>query len=172
MRALPMLHSRSKLPLARFMRKEVFVAIFIGLFIGLIIVFGIITAQNALSQQQGENQQTATSSTELTNHTTPTPSGSTVDPATSKHIVTITTPKDLTVSTESGIMIKGTTTPNSHVALTTEQGEFVVDANETGQFSQTVQLIGGENTIHVVSFSPDLDRAETEITVIHTTAEF
>lgn len=169
-----MLHSASTLPLAHVMRKEVFIAISIGLLIGFVIVFGIITAQKALNQQNGTTETIATDSTQPAPRTSPSDGkpASNEPTASSKHAVSITIPKNLFVSTEAEISLKGTTTPNSHVAITTEQGEFVIDTTETGQFLQKIQLIGGENVIRAVSFSPELDRAETDITVIYTTAEF
>lgn len=152
------------------MRKELLVAIVIGLTIGLIIVFGFITAQKAINEQRQAQGQPTNTTSSTTSGTVPAPSGSPT--SSTKHTVTITTPKDLFVSAESEILLKGTTTPNSHVAITTEKGTFIVDATETGQFAQKIQLVGGENEIRVVSFSPELDRTETALTVVYTTAEF
>ncbi len=145
------------------MRKEVSVAILLGFGIGLLVVFGVITAQTALKQHpQGARSEQGSG--------IPTPSVS--KSSTSGHTIALTQPQDGQVFSDTSTSIAGSTSPLSHVAITTEQDQFFVDADGEGKFSQTVTLVSGENEIHLVSFSPGGDRTELVISVVYTTADF
>ena len=140
------------------MRKEVIVAIVIGFTIGLVITIGIITARNAL---KGQPKTTATGQT--TSVPTPGPA---------KHAVTITSVGENHVTTSDQFNLRGKTTPAAMVVIIAEEEELMVVADSSGNFERVVPLIGGANLIEVVSFSPTGERAETDVTVIYTTAEF
>lgn len=146
------------------MRKEMSVAILLGFGIGLLVVFGVITAQTALKQHpQGarSEQESGTPATPAAPKT-----------SASAHSIALTQPQDGQVFSDSGASVAGSTSPLSHVVITTEQDQFFVDADSEGKFSQSVTLVSGENEIHIVSFSPSGDRAELIISVVYTTADF
>lgn len=146
------------------MKKELIIAILFGLGIGLLTVFGIITAQTALSEHdqrqtaEGEEQQPASSS--------PTPSSPSV------HFVEVTGPVDGQVVSEESVTVLGKTSPESVVVVTTETDRFFPESNPDGSFRQDVKVAGGVNDIRVVSFSPKDERAEQELTIVYSTADF
>ena len=146
------------------MRKEVSVAILLGFGIGLLVVFGIITAQTALKQHP--------QNTKSGQGTGITPTPGTPQASASAHAITLTDTQDGQVFSDPSSSISGTTTPLSHVAITTEQDQFFVDADSEGKFSQSITLVSGENEIHLVSFSPSGERAEQVVSVVYTTADF
>lgn len=147
------------------MRKEIVVAILLGFAIGLFVIFGIITAQTALKQhQQALNQNTAgETSSPQGDHSLPTPKPS--------HTLSITDPQNFIVVSSSDITIHGKTSPLSSVAITSEKDDSIVEANQSGLFSLKISLVSGENEIIVVSVSPNLERAETTLTLVYTTAQ-
>jgi cytoskeletal protein RodZ len=146
------------------MRKEVAMAILLGFGIGLLIAFAIITARTALSQQAGStNQVEPTSLPE---------DAATPETKSVKHTLTISSPADNDVVNDAEATVTGSTSPASSIAITTEQKDIIAEANDSGKFSQNVPLIGGANLIRIVSFSPSGERAEAEVTVVYTTAEF
>ena len=147
------------------MKKEVLVAIIVGFTIGLIVVFGVITANTSLKQQSQKNNPASTENSPAVNLT---PTG----PQQTKHKISISEPKDLSISGNEEIVIKGTTTPKSRVVITDETSEYIIEVNDSGVFSQKITLVSGENEIKLVSFSPNLDTTEAAITVVYTTAEF
>lgn len=145
------------------MRKEVVLAILFGFGIGLLIAFGIITARTALKRQSDSPE--TKPSTQFEGPDSP-------SKAAEEHRLTILTPNNNDVINQEQVTIAGSTTPGSTLAITTEEENFIIEADKLGQFSQSIKLISGVNLIRVVSFSPEAERKEAKLTVVYTTAEF
>lgn len=144
------------------MRKEVIIAILIGFGIGLIITFGIITARSAINQNQEKIIGAVTPAAEAI-----------VNPEKLIHKVALSQPENKLVVNSEKIEVSGTTTPLSVVAVMTGiSGDTVTAADETGHFYQEVTLAGGANIIKAVSISPKGERAEGQVSVVYSTAEF
>ena len=152
------------------MRKEVLVAILLGFGIGLVVTFGIFTARKALTTAGSGGEQLISPDGEPQ-----TPANQTASPTPeidSGHGVTVTSPNSGAVETTEKITLAGTTTPGSTIAITGGETDTVVISDEKGQFSMEITLVGGDNEIIVVSFSPKGEKAETVLTVVYSTAEF
>lgn len=145
------------------MRKEILVAIVLGFGIGLVVVFGILTARTALEEHQGTNRDGASSPLSPT----PTPVAATIT-----NTLTITDPQDGAVTQNAKITIRGTTSADASIVLSTEKGDVIVTADNTGSFSQDVELVNGVNDIQVVSFSKSQERSDAHLTVVYSTADF
>ena len=144
------------------MRKEVLIAILIGFGIGLIITFGVITAKSAINQNQEKIIGAVTPSAEVI-----------ASPEKSTHKITLSQPENKSVVNSEKIEISGTTTPLSAVAVMTgSSGDTVTTADETGRFYQEITLTGGVNIVKAVSISPKGEKAENQVSVVYTTAEF
>ncbi len=156
------------------MRKEVLVAILLGLGIGVVVALGIFTARKALiaapeaeKMEQGGAAKSATSNQQQA-------TGSAIggEKTEKQHAVTLTSPNDGLVTANEKITLAGATTPGSTVAVTGGETDTVVAADEKGQFSAEITLVGGDNEIRIVSFGPKGEKAEAALTVVYSTAEF
>ncbi len=152
------------------MRKEVLVAILLGLGIGAVVALGIFTARKALTGTGGAREQGGPA-TPQTADTRPSPATS-GEKTEKQHTVTLTSPNDGLVTATGKITLSGMTTPGSTVAVSGGETDTVAAADDRGQFSAEIILVGGDNEIRIISFSPKGDRAETVLTVVYSTAEF
>ena len=140
------------------MRKEVFWAILIGFVIGLIITFGVYKANQALQQT------TASPTPSPTPLSTPTPSPP-------PPLLTISEPEDETLTDQATIPLKGQAAPEAVIAVITEEGEQLFQADENGYFETELELVGGANEIKVIAVSKEGQREEKTLTVVYSTAK-
>jgi hypothetical protein len=141
------------------MRKEIIVAIIIGLFLGLIVAFGIRTARNSLQNRQLPLTQT-----------NPTTDSSTTT-TTLNHNVFITTPEPNAVVNTNSVTIIGTTSPSSLISIIGNVDQIAAAADKTGNFTATVELSPGVNTIAINSYNEAGQSADASFMVIYTTAD-
>lgn len=145
------------------MKKEVFLAISIGFILGLVITFGVWTANKSLKSLP---QSTPTPAI-VSNSTSPSP-GPSVSPAAS---LTITSPDPDSLVDKTPLTVKGTTTPNTAIAITANTGEQIVTADASGNFSVDVDLEGGYNIISVTAFDSTGASVNKKIIVTYTTSK-
>lgn len=139
-------------------KKEVTVAVIIGLILGVIVVGGVLRARRALmsivpgSSPRPSSQVVATTDTN------------------SGLFLTIETP-DNQVLQESSITITGKTLPGTYIVINGEAGDSIIVPNDIGDFSQSVTLVRGANTIVVTAYQEDGTKKEVTVTAVYTTAE-
>jgi len=146
------------------MKKEVILAIVIGFGLGLVITFGIWIANRSLKNLGGAKPVTSPE-TVLTNTPTPNPS-----PAVSTGL-TVSTPTDEALVTDPNIKITGVTTKGNSIIVMHENGQEAVTVDDQGNFTDAVKLVGGYNTITVVSISPTGEQVTKTLTITYTTAK-
>jgi hypothetical protein len=140
------------------MRKEVLIAIIIGFGLGLVITFGIWTANKALKSAPPETP------------TEPEIVEETPSPVPEIELI-ITSPEDNTISETEMIEITGQTSANAIVTIVYPDGEKILEADEKGNFTSEISLIGGDNLIEVSAFNQQGDQSKKSITVVYSTAE-
>lgn len=146
------------------MKKEVILAIVIGFGLGLVITFGIWVANRSLKNLGGAKPVTSPE-TVLTSTPSPNPS-----PVTSAGL-TVSTPADEALVTDPNIKVTGVTTKGNFVIVMHENGQDSVTVDDKGNFTDAVKLMGGYNTITVVSVSPAGEQVSKTLTVTYTTAK-
>ncbi len=140
-------------------KKEIFWAIIIGFAIGLVITFGVITANRAIRQKQQ-----ATPS--------PTSSPQSTSEAEAKNVLLeVKEPEDESVQSKEKITLSGSTTPNATVVIFHEEGEQILEATESGEFSTQITLVAGANQITVKAFTEEGNQAEKTISVVYSTSK-
>ncbi|MDO8487950.1 MAG: hypothetical protein Q7S31_01370 [bacterium] len=144
------------------MKKEVILAITIGFALGLVITFGIWTANRSL-----KNLPVNPASTPLTVAATPTPSSDQAQ----KVSLALTTPADEALVTTNKITVSGKTVAAAAVIILSENGQQALAADDKGEFSLEVSLVGGYNTIRVIVFDKDGNTTEQSVVVTYTTAK-
>lgn len=142
---------------ARIMPKEITFAILIGFILGLLITFGVYTANKAI-QEQGKQ-------TKAEGELSPTPAPS----AASQNTLTLSEPVDEELFTDSGIVVSGRTNPKALVVIVPETGEFLLEADDDGFFSQKITLENGVNSVTIVSTDAFGSQAQATLILTYTT---
>ncbi len=129
------------------MRKEVSIAIIIGVILGGIILYGINFANNGLSTIPKPTP---------TPTITPLPTSIPSNPnAAANSTLSITSHIDGQVLFEKDIVLTGKANPNASVSIIWEDNEEIISADATGNFSQKITLVAGENNIQVDTTKSD-----------------
>jgi len=128
------------------MRKEVSIAIIIGVILGGVILYGINFANNGLSTIPKPNPTPTINPlpTSLPNSNTNNPSTLNI----SSHI-------DGQVLFEKDIVLTGKANPNASISIIWEDNEEIITTDATGNFTQKITLVAGENNIQIDSVKSD-----------------
>ncbi|MBU1200367.1 hypothetical protein KJ953_02420, partial [Patescibacteria group bacterium] len=134
------------------MRKEIILAIILGIILGGVIIFGI-----NLANRPAADLAPALS---MQSPTPPSPSPT----------LQITSPLNNSVSFQDSLTLTGKTLADAWIALIWEDSQTIIQADETGNWEQEINLVGGENIINITTSNGQDYQESTEITVIYTTA--
>lgn len=142
------------------MRKEILIATIAGIMIGLLVAFGSWRANLALKVKGPESN---------TNQTSNNSKGKDSSKNSQKDgpKITLTNVDDYDVLTESGLKLTGITKPGYLVAISAEDEDFVIKADNDGSFEQDVQLVAGVNQILLSAFTTDGIQLEKKLTVVY-----
>lgn len=139
------------------MRKEVLFTIIAGAILGIVIAFGIWRANLSLSNNEEEIEKEVTSETK----TTPTPS--------SEFGLTLAKPVNLQVITTTPSTISGITRPNTWVAISAEEEDYIFITDDKGEFNQDIDMIGGVNQIALFSLFENAPPFKEDLTLVFST---
>ena len=131
------------------MRKEVIFAVLAGAILGLVVAFGVYRANSALKP----------ATTSQTPENTPEPKVNVE--------LSIVKPVALSVVTSPTLSVSGITLANATLAISGETKSYILEADASGAFSQSVALEGGLNEIKVFSFDKDGGSREKSVLVIY-----
>ena len=137
------------------MSKESIIVGIFGLSLGLLVAWAIWNFKSPSPQPQ----EVAVSPTPFA-AATPTPA-----PQVS---LTLESPVNDYLATESSILVKGIAKPGDTVVISTNLEDQVLTAGSNGSFSQTISLEEGENTLTVTSYGPGRKEESLQKTVIYT----
>jgi len=153
------------------MRREAVLAIVIGFSVGIIISAGLLLGRKNIRQKI--NLRWPTKRTE--EMPLPTPTHQVGEEAITipktPVALTITFPEDESIINEEKIVLTGETTPEAIISIVYEEGEALGEADENGDFSFEIPLIGGTNEITITAYNLKGEEASKTITVVYTTAE-
>ncbi len=121
------------------MRKEVSIAIIIGIILGGVILYGIKIA----------NDSTMSLGTPPPSPTSVTPSPTSSNSNTKNTRLSVNSHVSGQVIFEKEIILAGKSISNSPISIIWEDDEVIQKTNESGEFSQKITLISGENNIQV-----------------------
>jgi hypothetical protein len=145
------------------MKKEVLLAIIIGFGLGLLITFGVWQANKALKQVAPKQ---ALPPSQVQEEKTPSPT-----PPPSQIGLTITSPEDNSIINKEKIDISGKTSSGAIVVITYEEGEKIVEADENGNFTSEITLVGGANEITVSAYDQEGNEVTKTLNLVYSTAE-
>ncbi|MBI4084371.1 MAG: hypothetical protein HY431_00525 [Candidatus Levybacteria bacterium] len=135
--------------------------------IGILVVLVVIAAFVVPALLRNTNQEPVNvAPTPVVEEATPTPTEEETD-VSEGLTITIASPADQTTVSIATVTVSGTTTPLSDVFI----NDAELKANSAGNFSTTVTLDEGENTIAVSANDADGNYAEKQITVTYEPAQ-
>lgn len=133
------------------MRKELIWAIAAGIIFGLVVGFGVWRINASL---KSNNKQVQSS---------PTP-----QPNAPKELkITLDKPENEDVVTNNSVTVSGLTKNLAWVAVSGENGDFILQADGSGVFQQEVDLNPGVNQIKVTAFDKDGNESATQVLVVY-----
>lgn len=138
------------------MRKEVVWAIVAGIVLGLVVAFGVYRINSTISSKK----------TTAGNRPTPSPTPSTPQ----EFKVVLDQPEDDDVLTQNSVNVTGITKSLAFVTFSGEDGDFLVQADNSGAFSQSVDLVPGINQIKVTAFDPSGNQNASEVLVVYSSS--
>ncbi|MBI4097098.1 MAG: hypothetical protein HY428_01655 [Candidatus Levybacteria bacterium] len=135
--------------------------------IGILVVLVVILAFLLPTLMRNKTEEPVNvAPTPVVEEATPTPTDDEAD-VSEGLTITITSPEDKTTVSTATVAVSGTTTPLSDVFV----NDAELKANSAGNFSTTVTLDEGENTILVAANDADGNYAEKQITVTYEPAQ-
>ena len=139
------------------MRKEIIVAILVGIIFGGIFTYGIRRANLAFKPiSDNQNQQIQSEDEEETSSNLP-------------DGLSILSPEQNDVFTENEIAVTGITKPNSIIVISSEGEDFVISSDNSGEFTQEIELSAGLNNILISAFSGHETIGEEVFNLVYTT---
>jgi hypothetical protein len=136
------------------MRKEVTYAVVGGIILGLIVAFGVYRINSVVS---GKNH---------INFATPTPQSA--PPGELK--IVLDKPENDDVVINDSVTVTGLTKPLTWIVLSGENGDYIIQSDSTGTFSQDVELIPGVNQIKVTAFEISGKESATQVLVVYSSS--
>lgn len=137
------------------MKKEFIWAIISGFGLGLVITYGVWSARKALKPEPKKAELVEVS---------PTPTPQII-------FLKIEKPQDESIIEEEKTILSGRSKPRSVLAIFTEEGEQILEADEEGKFETEIRLIEGANEITVIAFDEEGNEASQSMTIVYSTAE-
>jgi len=144
------------------MKKEILIAIIIGFILGLVITFGIWTANKSL-QENTQTQTTEVNESQPIVETSPTEEG--------QISLIISSPENNTIVNQAKVEISGQTVAQATVIILFEEGEEVFQADEKGEFSQEINLVGGANEIKITAFDAEGNETNKTLNLVYSSVE-
>lgn len=134
------------------MKKEIVWVVGIGIVLGLIFAFGLYRINSSLPK--------------------PTPPTGTPNPINSNQEFTITLakPEDGDVITQDSVTVTGVTSPQSFMVMSGESGDYILQTDSTGAFSQEVALNAGVNQIKITAFDPKGAQSTQKVLVVYSSS--
>ena len=133
------------------MRRELIWVIVIGISFGLIIAFGVWRINSSLNGSKPNG---------------PVATPSSVNPE-EEFKITLTTPENDDVVTISPITVSGITKPLTWIVASGEQGDYILQSDEKGIFTQDVNLEPGVNRIGITAFDPKGAQSVQKVLVVY-----
>ncbi|MGB9911035.1 MAG: Ig-like domain-containing protein [Microgenomates group bacterium] len=148
------------------MRKENLLAIILGIFLGLVLTFGVWNIKKITQKIAPKTQEEI----KVTQEVSPSPTPANKEEA-GAPLLTILSPEENEVFNKEKIQVTGKAFPLATVVVLYEEGEKIVEADEEGNFSTEITLIGGNNEITISTYDEAGNEISKSLNVIYTSAE-
>lgn len=150
------------------MLKDIFLALFLGALLG----FGLTGGYFAIKKNKVANSiKTDLISSTPSISPTAIPTQTEQQGSTITHEISIESPQTQSLVSNSKITIKGSTSPNSYLIITTPIKSYFYQSDAAGNFNVDVEIDSGANIIEVNSFDSQDNSAKASILVTYSTAK-
>jgi hypothetical protein len=153
------------------MIKELFLAVILGALLGFGITGGVVAIRNNKTAAS-PTIVSPTPAVSGTVSTTPQSPDSANNLNTSSHQITIDSPENNSVVTNAQLTLKGSTSPQSHLVITTPSKTYFTTADNAGNFNADIEIDSGVNQIQVDSIDASDNQATIQIIITYSTAKF
>ena len=136
------------------MRRELVWATVIGISFGLIVAFGVWRVNSSINKSKSVFPQKTPDSQ---------------NPQ-SEFKITLNSPSEDSVVTTSPITVSGITKPLAWVVVSGESGDYILQSDEKGIFTQDVVLTPGVNRIKISAFDPNGNQSLQKVLVVYSSA--
>ncbi len=130
------------------MRRELIWAGIIGITFGLVIAFGVWRINSSLKSKPAETT------------TTPPPVQN------QEFKIALNKPENDDVVTEDSVTVSGITKSLAWMTISGEEGDYIIQSEQSGVFEQEVDLIPGVNQIKITAFDPDGNKSTEKVLVV------
>jgi len=136
------------------MRREILWAAAVGISFGLIIAFGAWRINSSLNKSKPGNPEATPASQ---------------NPG-AEFKISLNTPEDNDVVTTSPVAVSGITKPLSWIVFSGEKGDYILQSDENGIFSQDVDLTAGINQIKITALDSTNSQTLQKVLVVYSSA--
>lgn len=153
------------------MLKDIILAIILGTLLGFGLTGGYFAVKKS-SSSIANTPQIVTPTVQVTSsgnsvESTPTPAILT----TQNNQITIVSPQNQSIVTNSKITIKGSTAPNSYLIITTPIKSYYSQSDPAGNFAVDIEIDSGPNLIGLNSFDSQDVQATSTLLITYSTAK-
>lgn len=153
------------------MFKELLLAVILGALLGFGITGGILALKNS-QKTTSTSPSTAVNGPTGTVSVAPQPS---VNPAdslnTNNHQITIESPVNESIVTNSKVTIKGSTSPKSILVISTPSKTYFASADNAGNFNIDIDVDSGVSQIQIDSLDSQDNQATAQLIITYSTAK-
>ncbi|KKR30239.1 MAG: hypothetical protein UT61_C0010G0012 [Candidatus Woesebacteria bacterium GW2011_GWA1_39_8] len=142
------------------MRKEVIFAIFAGILFGLVIAFGVWRTNTALKSREGNAIQTENADSQILVKN---------QDGLTELTLSLAKPQQNDVFVQSPVEISGVTKPNVWVVISSENDDYLLKSDETGAFTDNIELVSGTNLITVFAIDDAGKTVNQSLNLVYST---
>lgn len=139
--------------IGQLMKKEIVWVVAIGVIVGLIVAFGVYRINSSLNKNSNTPQASATA-----------------PPGSAELKITLDKPDDGDVVTDNTVTVSGITKALAWITISGEEDDYIIQADETGVFSQDVNLIAGVNQIKLTAFDSAGNQNVSKVLVVYSSS--
>jgi hypothetical protein len=144
------------------MRKEIVFAMLAGILLGVVVAFGVWRVNTSINQSASESSNNSTAMDQNGDRSTDNNPTDGID-------ITLTKYENDDVITESPVTVSGITKPSSFVVISAEDEDYSGVADDKGEFSLDVDLVGGINDLVIKAFNDNGDSKEEDLRLVYST---
>lgn len=155
------------------MFKELLLAVILGALLGFGITGGVIALKNNKNPASTLPKIAALPTISGTNSglTQPTQNPSNTSTGTENHQITIESPGNESIVTDSKVTIKGSTSPLSSLIVSTQSKSYLSSADNAGNFNVDIDIDSGVNQIQIDAIDLEDNQSTTNLIITYSTAK-
>ena len=155
------------------MIKELLLAVILGALLGFGVTGSVIAFKNNKNTSPTIPKTVALPSISGTNSVKPLPSDNpdTTSNGTVNNRITIDSPDNESIVDNSKVTIKGSTSPQSSIIVSTPSKSFFANSDNAGNFNVDIDVDSGVNQIQIDAIDPQDNQATTNLIITYSTAK-